>query len=148
MDISILFNNLEKIDYQELYKMETDIFLSLDCIPDETRPPCVNAFLIISSWFGTSQRSGVWTFYEATKAEKIYSVLQFLKENGDNELAQILEKGMHDYQNPVYAENFDYPEEWIKEADEIDKWIMEHEDWLWKWKYKLLIDNKECLTAI
>lgn len=145
MNIINLFDNLIKIDYKELYKMESEFYLLLCEEPFEKRLSCVNAYLIISSWFGTSQRSGVWTFYEATNLEEIDATLQYLKTNNDMELAEIFEKGIHDYHNPIYAENFDYPEEWIEESDEIDKWIMEHEEWLWQWEYKMLIDNEKII---
>ena len=42
----------------------------------------------------------------------------------------MIEKGIHDYQNPQYAEDFEYPEEWITESEEIDAWITEHDGWL------------------
>ncbi|MCD7993494.1 MAG: hypothetical protein LUK37_17590 [Clostridia bacterium] len=148
MDIKKLLKDIEKGDYQELYKYETDIYLSLYQKTIEGRPSCVTAFLVISSWFGTSQRSGVWTFYEATKSDEIHTALQYLKESGENVIAQIFEKGIHDYHNPIYAENFDYPEKWIEEADEIDNWIMQHEELLWKWEYKLLMDNKQVIAAL
>ena len=40
---------------------------------------CVKALLIISSWFGMLQRSGVWTFYEATNPKEIADAVNDLK---------------------------------------------------------------------
>lgn len=140
-----LYKKLEEISYEDFYLLETDFFICLHSIAYEKRLPCVKAFLIISSWFGTSQRSGVWTFYEATDSQEIAEVVDYLKSNKQNELASFLEKGMHDYHNPIYAENFDYPSEWIEESELIDEWIWGHENMLWKWLYYILYNNKELI---
>lgn len=144
-DLNYLYKKLEEISYEDFYIIEADFFLHLYDIPYEKRIPCVKAFLIISSWFGTSQRSGVWTFYEATNQEEIADVVQYLKFQEENEMADILKKGMHDYHNPIYAETFDYPNEWIEESTLIDEWIWGHKDKLWNWLYCLLFNNKELI---
>lgn len=41
-----------------------------------------------------------------------------------------------------YQEDFNYPQEWIDEADKIDKWISDNEVRLYKWMYDLILDNK------
>ena len=112
------------------------------------KQPCINAFLMISSWFGISQRSGVWTFYESADSHEIEITLQYLKTTNENELADIFKKGIHDYQNPIYTENFNYPKEWIEESEKIDKWISDNEDLLWKWEYRLLINNRDLITSL
>uniref|UniRef100_UPI00405719BF hypothetical protein n=1 Tax=Agathobacter sp. TaxID=2021311 RepID=UPI00405719BF len=76
------------------------------------------------------------------------STIQYLKESGDDELASVFAKGIHDYQNPKYAKNYDYPKEWLEEAKEIDEWISEQEDWLWKWEYDILIKNRDSILKI
>ena len=38
--------------------------------------------------------------------------VKHLNEIGESELCRILKKGIHDYQNPLY--NDEYPEEWMK----------------------------------
>lgn len=144
-DLNYLYKKLEEISYKDFYMIETDFFLYLSDIPYTKRLPCVKAFLIVSSWFGTSQRSGVWTFYEATNPEEIADTVDYLESQEENELANLLEKGMHDYHNPIYAEKFDYPNEWIEESKQIDEWIWGHEDELWNWLYRLLSDNKDLI---
>ena len=134
MDVKSLYRKLNSISYKELFEIEPEIFTVLSKTSFDDRLPYVNAYLTISNWFGTSLRSGVWTFYEVTKLEEIDTVLTYLKENNYTDLAEIFEKGVHDYQNPIYAKDFDYPEEWIEESEEIDQWIMEHEEWLWQWE--------------
>ncbi|MDE7477837.1 MAG: hypothetical protein K2M91_07795 [Lachnospiraceae bacterium] len=58
-------------------------------IPIDKRPLCVTAFLTIVNWFAMSQRSGVWTFYEATSPQDIELTLQFLEQSGDGATAYI-----------------------------------------------------------
>lgn len=144
-DLKLLYEKLSEIDYKDMYEMETEFFLKLYYDFSENRLPWITAFLTVSSWFGSSQRSGVWTFYEVGNIQEIKRTIQYLRENGDYELADVLEKGVHDYQDPKYGENYDYPEEWLKEADKIDEWISEHEDWLWKWEYDILVMNRESI---
>lgn len=147
-DLNYLYKKLEEISYKDFYMVEADFFLCLCDIPCAKRPPCVKAFLIISNWLGTSQRSGVWTFYESTSPEEIADAADYLKQQGQNELADFLEKGMLDYHNPVYAQNYDYPDEWIEESELIDKWIWEHENELREWLYCLLSSNKDKIMNI
>ena len=35
--------------------------------------------------------------------------------------------GNHDYRNEKYQDNYDYPQEWIDESEQIDQWITENE---------------------
>ena len=58
--------------------------------------------------------------------------VRYLRSGREKELADIFEKGIHDYQNPRYASDYNYPQEWLEEAGEIDDWILTHEEWLWK----------------
>lgn len=140
-----MYQKLLEMDYKDMYEIEADFFMKLYHDFSENRLPWVTAFLTISTWFGTSMRSGVWTFYEVGNIQEMKATTQYLRISGDNELANIFEKGMHDYQNPKYAKNCDYPEEWLEEADEIDEWISKHEDWLWKWKYDILVMNRDSI---
>ena len=138
-NIHFLYQKLELSDYKNFFSIETDFFLYLS---DYASIQFINAYLIVSDWFGTSQRSGVWTFYEATEINRIQNAISFLSSLNENTLSDMLEKGIHDYQNPIYSENYDYPDEWIDESEEIDNWISEHEDWLWNWLYTFLLSNK------
>ncbi len=60
----------------------------------------------------------------------------------------MLSKGINDYQNPKYADSFDYPQEWMEEADEIDSWIEENTDSIRKWLYDYLVANKEYIVNV
>ena len=143
VDFNHLYQKLLKLDYKDFYEVETEFFLGLYNAFSENQLPWITAFLTISTWVGISQRSGVWTFYEVRNVQEMKTVVQYLRMSGDNELADIFEKGIHDYQNPQYVKKYDYPEEWLEEAEEIDLWISEHEDWLWKWKYNILVVNEK-----
>ncbi len=148
--------NIEKL-YQQISEVPNDEFYLLEpefCeelyyhISIDNRPLCVTAFITILNWFAMSQRSGVWTFYESTSPKDIELTIHFLEQTGDDELASIFRYGAHDYQNPKYNENWNYPDEWIDEANKIDDWITNHESWLYMWERKLLIDNKELLCSL
>ena len=63
-------------------------------------------------------------------------------------MAEVLASGIHDYQNPKYVENFDYPEEWIEESDKIDSWINDNHKCIMEWEHKLLMDNRELICSL
>lgn len=148
-NIEKLYQQIPEIDNHEFYLLEPEFCRELYYhISADKRPLCVTAFLTILNWFAMSQRSGVWTFYESTSPEDIELTLQFLTQTGDEELASIFSYGAHDYQNPKYAGNWNYPDEWIEEAEEIDDWISDHEDWLYMWERKLLMDNKKLICSL
>lgn len=148
MELERLYQQLAELESDDFYQIESDFcqVLSED-LPETGRPACVIAFLVITDWFAKSQGSGVWTFYEAGDPEEIETALQFLKESENQELADIFAYGIHDYQNPKYAEQFDYPEEWIEESDKIDDWIEENEAWLNAWQRNLLLENRELICS-
>ena len=105
----------------------------------------INAYLIVSSWHGTSLRSGVWTFYESTDKARIEEAVSYLKDNGDTELADMIRRGIHNYQTPEYIENLNYPDEWIDESDEIDDWISDNEEKIYEWLYSFILKNKKII---
>ncbi len=145
MRMEQLYERLAETQGSDFFQIEPDICAALSVqFSTEARPPWVTAFLVVSNWMAMSQRSGVWTFYEAWPREELQTALGFLKVSGKEELAAIFAAGIHDYQDPAYAENFDYPGSWLREADGIDDWITAHEDWLYAWKRALLLENRPC----
>lgn len=142
-----LYQRLSEIGHPGMYRLEADFFIKLYRAFPADRPLWVTAFLTVSSWFGTSGRSGVWTFYEAKDPKEVRAAACYVRKQGDRELADVLEKGLHDYQDPRYAKGWDYPKEWLEEAAEIDDWIEAHRDDLWEWEYRILMAHKDCLTA-
>lgn len=147
-EIERLYEQLNITTDDNFYQLEADLFMAFQSIPDEKKPQPVVAFLTISNWQGTSLRSGVWTFYEAANLNDLTVTTKYLAKTGQTELADIFAKGIHDYQNPKYAKDYNYPAEWIKEADLIDSWIFKHEEWLLKWKRNLLAESKDTILEL
>lgn len=107
-------------------------------------PDIAFMYMEISNWQGMSDRCGVWQYYEsgAFQKGKFERVLSYLKANNEGEMASVYARGIHDYANEKYQENYDYPEEWLDEADEIDEWISDNEVSLYKWMYDLILNHK------
>ncbi len=137
-----LYTRLEELGRDEFRQIEADFFLYFYKLPEERSAPFSNAFMILSSWLGTSLRDGVWTFYEAMPKSRIESAAEYLENAGEKELAVVLKSGIHSYDNPKYAGNYDYPEEWLTQSEEIDDWIYSHEEFLHSLMYDLLLENK------
>lgn len=148
MNISYLYKKLESLTYRDFFEVESDFFIYLTSISKDKSISYINTFLIVSNWMGTSERSGVWVFYESTNISMIQDAVLYLKAQEDNELACMLEKGIHDYQNPIYFGNFNYPDEWITESEQIDDWISNHTAWLRRWLYTFLMEKKEQIIAL
>lgn len=147
-EIVQLYDALATTSDRDFYRIEADFFMLLQRIPDAKKTDAVVTFLTISNWKGTSLRSGVWTFYESAQQKDLQTTSAYLTNDGQIELAEVFSRGIHDYQNPVYAESFDYPSEWMDEADEIDHWISTHEHWLDAWMRNLLLKNKDTVIEL
>lgn len=146
-EIVQLYDDLATTSDRDFYRIEADFFMLLQRIPDGEKVDEVIAFLTISNWKGTSLRSGVWTYYESVQQKDLQVTTAYLNDNGHSELAEIFALGIHDYKNPIYAESFEYPSEWMDEADEIDHWIFTHEKWLEEWLRNLLLNSKAIVMA-
>ena len=107
-------------------------------------PDIAFMYMEISNWQGMSARCGVWQYYErgAFQKGKFERVLSFLKANGEEEMADVYACGIHDYANERYQKGSDYPEEWFDETEEIDEWISDNEEYIYKWMYDLIMDHK------
>lgn len=120
MGLEKLYELLETLPEKNFDEIEAQFCNELYYgMPAEKRPLCVTAFLIIANWSATSVRSGVWTFYEATPISELEKTAAFLKNADAGELLNIFSLGIHDYQNPKYAENFNYPQEWMDEQKRL-----------------------------
>lgn len=148
MPLEKLYERLSNMKSEDFYLIEADFFTALSAIPIEKRPTCVTAFLTISNWYGISLRSGVWTFYEVCNNNEAKLVSVFLQENNLPEMSSMFALGMHDYQNPQYAENFNYPEEWIKESEIIDAWIDNNQNHIIEQQINLLNENRELICSL
>ena len=107
-------------------------------------PDIAFIYMEINNWQGMSARCGVWQYYEsgAFQKGKFQRVLSFLRANGEEEMADAYACGIHDYANERYQKGSAYPEEWFEETEKVDKWISDHEEYLYQWMYNLILKHK------
>ncbi|SKA71048.1 hypothetical protein SAMN02745111_02145 [Eubacterium uniforme] len=123
---SIIKKGIE-VSNDDFYLIEPELFLELNNVKD--KPDFVTVFIELSSWKGTSLRSGVWTYYEATHKDQVEAVIKYLQKYSlGEEICRMYSLGNHDYCDEKYQDVFEYPKEWIKESEIIDKWIFENEE--------------------
>lgn len=146
--LSQLMDSLESSGY-EMFRVYDGHFFMLfwdrfKNIPFKDIPDTVFMFMEMNNWQGMSHRCGVWQYYESGSFQKgkFERVLSILRSKNEKDMAAIYAYGIHDYANAEYRDNFNYPKEWIDEADRIDKWISDHEAFLYKWRYNLILDHK------
>lgn len=104
----------------------------------------IELFLTLSNWIGFSLRDGVWTFYEYTTDESIEKVKKYLEKEKWDELTNMYKLGIHDYHDEKYLDNYDYPEEWMEEAEIIDNWIYENEINIYRFLKEIVLQNEAC----
>ena len=136
-DLMVLERKLSSAD--DFSGVEVDAFLLLSGSEQYRKLSSVTAFLNLSNWKGTSMRDGVWAYYECADAEDIRITHKFLLDAGYDEIALHYESGIRDYQNPIYQRDFDYPSEWLRDAELIDAWIFANEKKIELAEYELLI---------
>jgi len=119
-------------------------------VPAAGIPDLPFLYMEISSWRGMSARGGVWQYYESRAFEKgkFERVLSLLKRNGEEEMAAVYGWGIHNYADETYQEDYNYPGEWLDEAEKIDKWIRDKEGYIYQWMYKLLLAHKSELLEL
>lgn len=142
-----LLISFEKTDIENLYEYDYDLFtLFYDMFKDTPFAKIPNTafmFMEIDSWYGMSMRCGVWQYYEINSEEqgKSERVAEYLKSQGEYDMADIYAYGIHDYQK--YTEISEYPEKWIDEANKIDDWIYENENYIYLWKKNLILNHRD-----
>lgn len=126
MDIESLIEKGISIAPEEFYLVESDLLITFSNMREKHN--FVDAFLELSSWMGTSLRSGVWTYYEATKREVIHRTMRYLSQVApDEDISKMYALGHHNYGDEKYQADFNYPQEWLDESELIDQWIFDHE---------------------
>jgi hypothetical protein len=143
-DLERLYLRLRQLEPEDLYKIEADFFQYFYNDKRKAALPPVKTFLIVSGWYGTWFRSGSWVFYESTPKSDIEDAVGYLKEIGCEELSRYISKGIHDW----FEADFNYPEEWMIECDDIDNWIADHEKEIKQWMYDYLINNEELFLSL
>lgn len=91
------------------------------------------AYYIVYEWINTSEKTIVLEFYEFLPEKWIRETVAYLSDTGESEIAEMMEKGIHDYHNPKYTDMCDYPEEWVDDCFEIDDWITKNKERLHQW---------------
>lgn len=123
----------------EFYLVEPDLFQLF--YTQKNPPDFITAFMGVSSWRGSSLRSGVWTYYETADKTEVDKIVSFLQKNAiDNKISYWFSLGNHDYDK--YKADFSYPQEWMDESDMIDKWIFENEANISDFLQKILKENR------
>lgn len=147
-DINDLIISAESSGYENFWEYNSEIFMmfynKFKYIPFTDIPDIAFMYMEISNWQGMSTRCGVWQYYEsgAFQKGKFERVLSFLKTNGEDEMANIYAHGIYDYANEKYQKEYDYPEEWLDASEDIDEWLRENEEYIYKWMCDLTLEHK------
>lgn len=143
-----LIDSLEASGYETFREYDAQFFMlfydKFKNIPFRDVPDTAFIFMEVNNWQGMSLRCGVWQYYESGSFQKgkFERVLSLLRSKNEKDMAAIYAYGIHDYANAEYQGNFNYPKEWIDEADRIDKWISDHEAFLYRWRCDLILNYK------
>ena len=140
-----LFEKLKESSIDDFYVIEAEFFEHLYQLEPTQKTSEIIVFLNISNWLGFSLRDGVWTYYEVANPLELQTTLDYLKQL-DVQMETFFQLGIHDYQNPQYSENYNYPDEWIIESEKIDDWIFQHEKYIWKFEKNLLLKHEKEIT--
>lgn len=145
--IDRLYDRLQSVDMERFFELDGEFFMELWGAPAQRRPDCAVAFMMLSSWWGVSVRSGVWTYYESQNPADIRTACQYLSRNAPADLARMYSLGIHPYQDPAY-QDASYPESWIEESEQIDRWIMDHEQEIWAYERRLLLEERAAICGL
>lgn len=147
-EVARLYEKLKSVDYRHFYDVGSEFYLYFFCNASREIIPFVNAYLMVAGWFGISSGSGVWIFYETARQADLSKAIDYLKQTGDQELAAVMEMGLHDYQNTVSTEINYFPDAWMAESEKIDAWIRIHAEWLEQWLYNALMKHEELILSL
>lgn len=91
--------------------------------PDYGFPQPVFVFVESLLWFAHANRSGVWTYYEATPSSRQQAMLRALESEAPDEFAAHYGLGMREWQD---GEKIKFVDEWMQDHD------AENNRWLWR----------------
>lgn len=151
-----ILTSYEESEVNELFNWEyhisTFLYQYYKDTPTDTMPAALMVFTELDNWQGMSQRCGVWQYYESRSytADIFEKVREYLRNLGETELADIYASGIHDYADPQYTKDgeYDYPDEWLTEAETIDDWIDENNNFIYSLKRSIILDNREVLLDL
>lgn len=148
MEFAKLYQKLETTDRCAFHQVDADFLLETLQMRKDDLPDCLRIYSTISQWFGTSLRSGVWTYYEMEDMRELQLTAQYLSGDSWKELYRMFCLGIHAYQSPQFIGNFNYPREWIDESSSIDEWIMKNEQKLYEWQREFLLEHRDEICAL
>lgn len=88
----------------------------------------------IMNWQATSDRSGVWTYYEALNGKSVEVMLNCMNKK-QNEVLEKYVIGIGKYEDE-------------SQMDTIDTWIRKNEERIYKYIEKILLSNKDWFYCI
>ncbi|TAN65022.1 hypothetical protein WS9_013005 [Paraclostridium sordellii 8483] len=89
----------------------------------------------IINWQAHSDRSGVCTYYEVLDYSSSNIVIERLIEKNENKILNVYVEGINRYTNETIME-------------EIDKWILENEDYIYLYLKNILNFNKDWFYSL
>ena len=94
------------------------------------------AFLFVETllWFAQAQRSGVWTYYEATSQARQQAMLEAVRAAPEG-FATWYEQGMRDWKDET-------------RIDAVDKWMEANDDAAHAWLRTLATTNRDALLDL
>ena len=148
MGLRDLYKKLKKTNSDDSDQILTE-FRRYFAVHNWHPPKEIKTFCVVSDLIETSVKIIALEFYEQEAIISnigIIDAVDHLNEMGETELAGIIGKGIHDYNNPQYTDMCDYPEEWVEDCFEIDKWIKGHRVQLKKWLYDYSLDIEDVIV--
>src|SRR5437868_13704764 len=89
--------------------------------PDYGFPQPIFTFVESLLWFAQANRTGVWTYYEATPISRQQAMLSALKSEAPDEFTKYYALGMRDWRDEVKIKSVD---NWIKDHDAYhNRWL-------------------------
>ena len=95
------------------------------------------AFLFVETllWFAQGERSGAWTYYEATPQARQDAMLDTLRRDAPEEFSSWYERGMHDWSDEI-------------RIAAVDTWIEAHGEATYRWLRALAANNRVTLLEL
>ena len=129
---------LESSDYMTLVELQAIIFGLPKCshsLPDYGLPIPAFVFVEALTWFAQANRSGVWTYFEATTIERQEAMLSALQLFGAPSFAEKYQFGIANWQD-------------IKEMKTLDCWMAETDNICTVWLRELLTHHSQELQPL
>ena len=103
--------------------------------PDYGLPQFALLFVEALQWFAQANRSGVWTYYEATPISRQHAMAAALRDQAPPNFADWYERGMADWTDE-------------RKIRAVDEWMEANDNSAHAWLRKLVRENSEALFAL